>query len=100
MKQLRVLCFILLGLLAQQVTAANPDSADIKKGFATYFSMMDQMQKDVRNIRDAKATSKLLDDWTRAHELLLNTTLKYNKQYPDAVASKTPPPELAEEMRK
>ncbi len=100
MKRFLIICMAVLGILNQSALAANPDPADIKKGFATYFSMMDQMQKDVRSIRDAKATSKLLDDWTRAHELLLNTTLKYNKQYPEAVASKTPPPELAEEMKK
>ncbi len=102
MKHVRcLLAFVLLGVLAQGVPAAEKaDVAELKKGFGTYFSMMDQMQLDVRKIRDAKGTAKLVDDWARANQILLNTTLKYKKLYPEAVASKTPPPELVEEMKK
>lgn len=97
-----LVCIVILGLLARPVSAADraADIAALKKGFATYFSLMDQMQADVHKVRDAKATSKLLDDWTRANELLIATTAKYKQQFPDAVASKTPPPELAEEIQK
>ena len=96
-----LLAFVLLGVLAQVVPAAEKANvAELKKGFGTYFSMMDQMQQEVRKVRDAKGTAKLLDEWERANEIMLNTTLKYKKLYPEAVASKTPPAELAEEMKK
>jgi hypothetical protein len=101
MKRFSILvCMLLLGMPAREVSAADPAVVDIKKGFASYFSMMDQMQAGVHKVRDAKATAKLLDEWVRAHEILLNTTAKYNKQFPEAVNSKTPPPELANEMKK
>src|SRR3989344_3576916 len=97
-----LVCFFLLGLLSHTAAAAEKGAnpAELKKGFAAYFSMMDQMQAEVHKVRDAKGTAKLLDEWTRANEVLLNTTVKYRKQYPEAVAAKTPPPELAEEIKK
>jgi hypothetical protein len=97
-----LVCFVLLGLLGRALPAADKSSdiAELKKGFASYFSMMDQMQAEVHMVRDAKGTANLLDQWTRANQILLNTTLKYKQKYPEAVAAKTPPPELAEEMKK
>jgi hypothetical protein len=95
------ICWMVFGLLLVQIApAAKPDPVELKKGFVTYFSMMDQMQAEVHKVRDAKGTVKLLDQWTRANEILLSTTAKYKQQYPQAVASKTPPPELAEELKK